>query len=141
MTVLPPVLVTKSTRIPNTKGDLFHGIKASDIGYSGFGEAYFTTIVFGERKGWKQHTKMVMNLLVPIGLVRFYIHDANRNLTSVYDIGELIYNRLTVPAGYWVAFEGLSPPTNLILNVASLEHDPKETMHRPLDFYPMVTLL
>ena len=30
--------------IDNTKGDILHGIKCSDVGYGGFGEAYFSKI-------------------------------------------------------------------------------------------------
>jgi len=126
--------------IEHPMGDIFHGMKASDLGYAGFGEAYFTTIINGEIKGWKQHTKMVMNLVVPIGMVRFYVHDSIKNSTSVYEIGISNYCRLTIPPGYWVAFEGRTSYTNLVLNLASLEHDPMEAVNQPLDTYPLASL-
>ena len=38
------VLLTPLKRIHHPKGDVFHGMKKSDAGFSGFGEAYFSTI-------------------------------------------------------------------------------------------------
>lgn len=139
LNVLPPVISTPLRRIEQLKGDVFHGMKASDVGYVGFGEAYFTTIVQGETKGWKLHRRMTMNLVVPLGMVRFYVHDENCGRTTVHDIGASNYCRLTIPPGYWVAFEGLALSNNLVLNVASLEHDPEEAVNQPLDTYPLVS--
>ena len=136
---LPPVTITPLRRIEHPKGDVFHGMKASDAGYAGFGEAYFTTIVAGETKGWKQHTEMTMNLIVPLGMVRFHIHNADTGQTSSYDVGVNNYQRLTIPPGYWVAFQGLTTDTNLVLNIASLEHNPAEAVNVPLAIYPLVT--
>jgi dTDP-4-dehydrorhamnose 3,5-epimerase len=139
LNVLGPVIATPLRRIEHPKGDLFHGVKAGDVGFMGFGEAYFTSIVQGETKGWKLHRRMTLNLVVPVGLVRFYIHDEHSGFTGVHDIGATNYCRLTIPPGYWVAFEGLNPSTNLVLNVANLEHDPEEAVNQPLDMYPLVS--
>lgn len=136
---LSPVIVTPLRRVEHPKGDVFHGMKASDAGYAGFGEAYFTTIVLGETKGWKQHRRMTMNLVVPQGMVRFYVHDKSSGRTITHDIGELNYCRLTIPPGYWVAFEGLVSSQNLVLNIANLEHDPEEAVNQPLETYPLVS--
>jgi dTDP-4-dehydrorhamnose 3,5-epimerase len=139
MSSLPPVISTPLRRIEHPKGDIFHGMKASDVGYAGFGEAYFTTIIQGETKGWKQHRKMVMNLVVPLGIVRFYVHDERHGRTAVHDIGIPNYRRLTIPPGYWVAFEGLASSTNLVCNLASFEHDPTEAVNQPLENYPLLS--
>ena len=37
--------------VPN--GDLWHALKATDDGFAGFGEAYFTQIEPHKIKGWK----------------------------------------------------------------------------------------
>lgn len=134
---LPPVVETPLRRIAQPKGDVLHAMKASDPGFAGFGEAYFTTIVAGETKGWKKHTAMTMNLVVPLGRVRFHVHDESTGTTEAHDIGQENYRRLTVPPGYWVAFEGLTGDTNLVLNVASLEHDPDEAVNVALDTYAL----
>lgn len=137
MNSLPPITITPLRRIEHPKGDVFHGMKVSDAGYAGFGEAYFTTVVAGETKGWKQHSEMTMNLIVPLGMVRFHIHNADTGQTLSYDIGAANYQRLTVPPRYWVAFQGLTTDTNLVLNVASLEHNPAEAVNVSLETYPL----
>ena len=46
------------------------------------------------------------------------------------------YQRLTVPPGIWVAFSGEGPGENIVLNIASIPHDPveAETLPWELDF-------
>ena len=128
--------VTPLRRIPNPKGDILHALKQSDAGFAGFGEAYFTHVHCGEIKGWKKHTRMQLNLIVPVGTVRFYVHDEAQQRTDVHELGPENYGRLTVPSGLWVAFEGLGQPVNMLLNVASIEHDPQEAVTLPLDTFP-----
>ena len=134
-----PLTTTPLRRIEHLKGDVLHAMKASDAGFAGFGEAYFTTIVAGETKGWKQHTVMTMNLIVPLGMVRFHVHNPHARKSVAYDVGVDNYQRLTIPPGYWVAFQGLTTDTNLVLNIASLEHNPTEAVNVPLATYPLFT--
>lgn len=131
------VLVTQLKQIFHPKGDIFHAMKQSSPGYAGFGEAYFTTVHCGEVKGWKRHTQMQINLVVPVGKVRFYLHDESSGQTTHYELGAENYARLTVPAGYWMAFTGLGQDLNLVLNLASIEHDPAEAINVPLETYPL----
>jgi len=131
------IILTSLKKIPHPKGDIFHAMKAADNGFSGFGEAYFSNIIKGEIKGWKKHSLMTMNIVVPLGMVRFYIHDEVESCTVVYDIGTANYQRLTIPNGYWVAFEGLTLEQNLVLNIANLEHEPNESVNVPLETYPL----
>jgi dTDP-4-dehydrorhamnose 3,5-epimerase len=131
------ITLTPLKRILHPKGDIFHAMKASDIGFSGFGEAYFSTILKGEVKGWKKHTMMAMNIVVPLGMVRFYIYDEVKKYTMAYEIGINNYQRLTIPSGYWVAFEGLILEQNLVLNIANIEHDKNESINTPLETYPL----
>jgi len=135
---LTDIKLTPLRKIDNPKGDIFHAIKASDLGFAGFGEAYFTSIRIGEVKGWKKHIAMTMNLIVPIGMVRFHVYDDVTATTEAFDIGLMNYQRLTIPPRYWVAFQGLTNEVSLILNVASLEHDPKESINASLDTYPLL---
>ena len=58
------LILTPMKQIHHPKGNIFHAMKKSDLGYNGFGEAYFSTINKGDVKGWKKHTKMTLNLLV-----------------------------------------------------------------------------
>jgi len=129
------VYCTPLKRIEHPKGDIYHAMKKSDDGFSGFGEAYFTTISAGEVKGWKKHTEMIMNLIVPVGGVTFYIHDDNTGKTENITLQPEHYCRLTIKPGLWVAFKGLDNMLNLVLNIASLEHDPIEAVNMPLETF------
>ncbi len=112
-------------------GDVLHGMKKSDPGYVDFGEAYFSTINFGDAKPWKRHLKMTLNFVVPVGEIRFVIYDRRENSVTkecFFDVvlGENNYQRITIPPGLWVAFKGIGEEFNLLLNLADLEHDPNE---------------
>ena len=125
------VLLTPLKRIHHPKGDVFHGMKKSDAGFSGFGEAYFSTINFEDTKPWKKHLKMTLNFVVPMGEIRFVVFDdregsLTKNNFFDVNLGEYNYQRITIPPGVWVAFCGVGPKYNLLLNLANLEHDPNE---------------
>jgi dTDP-4-dehydrorhamnose 3,5-epimerase len=127
--------ITPLKRIEHPKGNIFHAIKKSSPGFQGFGEAYFSTIIKGETKGWKRHNRMTLNLVVPVGSVRFCCREYTDGVLGdheVVDISSNNYVRLTIDPRLWVAFHGLSEGTNLILNVADLEHDPDEQESLPL---------
>ncbi|MGE6568335.1 dTDP-4-dehydrorhamnose 3,5-epimerase [Shewanella vesiculosa] len=129
------VCCTQLKRIPHPKGDIYHAMKKSDGDFSSFGEAYFTTITAGEIKGWKKHKEMIMNLIVPVGGVIFYIYDEKTGVTENITLQPENYCRLTIQPGLWVAFKGLNNPLNLVLNIASLEHNPDEALNVPLETY------
>jgi dTDP-4-dehydrorhamnose 3,5-epimerase len=124
-------------QIRNSKGDLYHALRRSSPGFVDFGEAYFTTVKPGEIKGWKRHSVMHMNLLVPVGVVRFYLRD-ERGGARRFEIGVSNYGRLSVPPGLWMAFEGIGADQNMVLNIASIEHDPLEADNLPLEAFPTV---
>lgn len=120
------VTLTPLKQIHHPKGDVFHAMKKSDPGYEGFGEAYFSTIHRGDIKGWKKHLQMTLNLVVVSGEIEFVVHDENGFFTTRLSHGN--YQRLTVKPGLWVAFRGIGE-SNMLLNLANLEHDPKEALN------------
>ena len=126
------VTTTPLSIIDTKGGDVLHAMKKSDQGYSGFGEAYFSTIEPKAIKGWKRHTKMVLNLVVPIGSVRFILYDDRENQEVVLSVDN-DFARLTVPRMIWVGFQGLGRQTSLILNIANIEHSPEEIERKELD--------
>ena len=69
------VTLTPLKIIPHPSGDVLHGIKSSEASFAGFGEAYFSTINQGDIKGWKKHSKMTLNLVVPKGEIQFVIFE------------------------------------------------------------------
>ena len=124
------VILTPLKQIHNPKGDVFHAMKKSDMGFDGFGEAYFSTIHQGDIKGWKKHTKMTLNLVVPIGEIEFIVYNEKEFFTVKLSSNN--YQRLTVKSGLWMAFRGIGE-SNMLLNLASLEHDPNEAINIALD--------
>lgn len=132
------VLVTPQKRILNPKGDILHAMKRSGAGYAGFGEAYFSTVHPGVIKGWKRHRSATLNLVVPVGVVRFVIYDDRQKSASVgqfldVTLGEENHARLTVSPGLWVAFTGMKEGLNMLLNISNEEHDPAEADNIDLD--------
>jgi len=120
------ILITPLARIATAGGDVLHAMKQNDAGYSGFGEAYFSWVSTGAIKAWKRHTRMTMNVVVPVGKVRFVFRLDSGDEFRVEEIGVDRYVRLTVPPGIWFGFKGLSEPQSLVLNIASIPHDPYE---------------
>ncbi len=133
--MLDTILVTKLDKIEVEGGNVLHGMKRDDLGYSGFGEAYFSWISLNAKKAWKQHLKMTLNLIVPIGKVKFvfcYYETNNKEIFRVEEIGEDNYVRLTVPPGIWFGFQGLHNDSSLVMNIASIAHDPSEVIRKEI---------
>jgi dTDP-4-dehydrorhamnose 3,5-epimerase len=132
------VKLTPLKQIYHPSGDIFHGMKISDIGYSGFEEAYFSTIKEGTIKAWKKHLQMTLNLIVPMGEISFIIFDDRGGSSSKGEFMEVKlslnnYQRLTVPPGLWVGFKGIGEQTNLLLNIANMEHNPEEIERKEIE--------
>ena len=125
--------VTLLKCIATPGGDVMHAMKAEDAGFCGFGEAYFSWVENGAIKAWKQHQRMTLNLVVPIGKVRFvfFEEDSSANFRQEI-IGDSRYARLTVPPGIWFGFQGMASPRSLVLNLADIAHDPAECARKDL---------
>ena len=126
------VVVTLLRQIHNTKGDVFHAMKKSDLGFNGFGEAYFSKIKQNDIKGWKQHSRMTLNLVVPIGEIQFVVYEDESKTFFTINLSQQNYQRLTVKPGAWMAFKGIGKE-NMLLNLASIEHDPSEAINVALE--------
>ncbi len=129
--VIEGVIITPLRRILHPKGDVLHAMKRSAPGFVDFGEAYFSTVLPGEVKGWKRHRRVTLNLVVPVGRVRFVVHDDRAGSTTRGSFEDITldrdnYARLTVSPGLWVAFAGRDAQPSLLLNIADEEHDPAE---------------
>ena len=130
-TVINGVNLTKLKVIDVSGGDVLHAMKAFDKGYEGFGEAYFSMIEPSIVKAWKRHRKMTLNLVVPVGKVKFVIYDDRQNSESGKKFLEVIlsrnnYYRLTIPPMVWIGFQGMDEYTSMLLNIADIEHTPEE---------------
>ena len=125
------VILNEEKQISNIKGDIYHFIKKNGNGYSNFGECYFSFINFNEVKGWKKHNKMILNIVVPVGEIKFVIYNPiSKDFFEVY-LSKNNYKRLTVMPGLWVAFKGIEK-INMLSNFASIEHNPNESQNLDL---------
>lgn len=137
------VILSPQKIINTVGGNVLHVIKNQDKTFSGFGEAYFSLVNNGVVKGWKRHTKMIMNLVVPIGEIQFVIFDDRKNSKTYKNYQEIVlsinnYCRLTVPPMLWIAFKGKGDQMNILLNVANIQHSTDEVENKSLESIPFV---
>ena len=135
---LEGVFLTHLRVIDLPNGNVMQVLKQSQQGFSGFGEAYFSFVNHNVVKGWKKHIRMTLNVVVPIGEIQFVLFDAREISSTFRQTSEIAlspqsnYSRLTVPPGIWMAFKGIGENTNMLLNIASIEHDPSEAESLPI---------
>jgi dTDP-4-dehydrorhamnose 3,5-epimerase len=125
------VLLTPLKVIDVQGGNVMHGMKKSDTGYLGFGEAYFSMVESGAVKAWKRHKLMTLNLIVCSGGVRFVMYDDRKDSVTKNMFQEVLlsndnYCRLTIPPMVWFGFQGIRSETNMLLNIVDIEHLPEE---------------
>ena len=127
--MIKDVIVTHLDVINTLGGNVMHGIKSTSDGYAGFGEAYFSQIDKGAIKAWKRHKEMTLNLMVPVGEIRFILFDERKVSNTQFQeivISKNNFCRLTVPPMIWMGFQGLSDDGSMLLNIANIEHDAYE---------------
>lgn len=121
------------------KGDIYHALKSTDEGYTGFGEAYFSQIESGEVKGWKRHNRMTLNIIVPVGKIRFVIFDDREGSETYGKFQEVTlspednYQRLTLAPGLWMAFQGIDSKTSMLMDIIPEPHDPTEASRKNIE--------
>ena len=123
------LIITPLDIIKVNKGDVMHAMKSDDPGFSGFGEAYFSVVSYNAIKAWKRHHEMTLNLVVPVGKIRFVLFDDRKVSNTQFQeviISKDNYCRLTVPPMVWIGFEGLSDNGSMLLNIADIQHNPHE---------------
>lgn len=143
MDTIEGIILTDLKKIPTPKGMVFHGLKASEESYKGFGEAYFSSVNEGEIKGWKRHSRMTLNLIVISGEIEFTIHDTRNDSTTMGCVQKISlsrdnYKRLTLPPNLWFAFKGISASENILLDIINEEHDPTEAETLPLEVFNII---
>jgi dTDP-4-dehydrorhamnose 3,5-epimerase len=142
--IIDGVIITPLKEIEHPKGNILHIIKRNDPGYVEFGEVYFSTIITGLVKAWKRHSRMTLNLVCPIGAIRFVLYDNRPGSNTFNTFQELVlsreknYVRLTIPPGIWMGFEGISENESLLLNFADIQHDPAEQENIPVEKSPII---
>jgi len=127
--MIKDAFITPLDIIDTIGGNVMHAMKSSSVGYTGFGEAYFSQIKFGAIKAWKRHNEMTLNLIVPVGKIRFVLFDDRKELNRQFQefvLSKDNYCRLTIPPKIWMGFQGLSHNESILMNIANIEHNPLE---------------
>ena len=132
------VIFTPLSIIDTKGGEVLHVMKKNDPCFSSFGEAYFSNVEPNAIKGWKLHRQMVLNLVVPVGAIKFVILDDRKDSKTKgnffkFVLSRINYGRLTVPPNLWFAFQGIDLNKSLLLNIANIVHDPEEVELKELN--------
>ena len=132
------LILTPMRIIDVTGGSVLRVMNTHEESCVGFGEAYFSTVEYNTIRGWKMHKEMTLNLVVPMGSIRFVVYDGRNSSSTFGNFQEFIlsrsnYNRLTIPPGVWVGFQGVGVEDNILLNIANIPHDDNEVDHVPLE--------
>lgn len=137
-TSIEGVWLTPLKQIKTDKGAIFHAMKNIDPTFHGFGEAYFSFVNYKDIKAWKIHTEMYLNLVVPIGSVKFVLKDERKDSSTFGETFETVLNpennycRLTISPKVTFGFQGVGSGTNLVLNMANIVHRPDEVINKEL---------
>ena len=95
------ISVNKLKIIDNDKGKVMHALKKSESSFDEFGEVYFSNIEFNSVKAWKKHKNMTMNLIVPVGSVKFvFFNQQDKDFQEII-LGPTNYSRITVLPNIW----------------------------------------
>jgi dTDP-4-dehydrorhamnose 3,5-epimerase len=129
--MIPGVQVQPLRQIADERGKIMHMLRCDAPHFARFGEIYFSCVWPGAIKAWHLHKAMTLNYAVPVGHIKFVLHDARpdspaRGKTVEYFLGESNYCLVTVPPGVWNGFKGLGDKMALVANCATLPHDPGE---------------
>lgn len=132
------IMLTPLKIISGDAGDVLHAMKRTDASFCGFGEVYFSTVNKGQVKAWKRHREMTLNLVAPCGEIKFVLYDDRTESSTFGKIFEVVlsrgnYQRLTVPPMIWTGFIGMGDGLNMLLNIASIPHDPQEADRLSID--------
>jgi len=134
--MIKDVLITPLNIINTPGGDVMHGMKETDDSFCGFSEAYFSEIDFNAIKAWKRHKGMTLNLVVPVGEIKFILFDDREETSHQFQkiiISRDNYCRLTVPPMVWVGFQGLSESGSMLLNIANMMHNSEEVERKDIE--------
>ena len=123
------VLITPLKIIDTVGGNVMHAMKENDIGYAGFGEAYFSQVSPNAIKAWKRHKEMTLNIIVPYGEIKFVLFDDRKKDNCIFQeisLSQNNYSRLTIPPMIWLGFQGIFSNNSILLNIADIKHNPEE---------------
>lgn len=122
---------TELARIQTSGGEVMKALTAEEEDFKGLGEAYFSRVDAGSVRAWKCHNEMTVNVVVPVGHVRFVV--VTDDGFDAFDLGpDHAHGRLTIEPGTWFGFMG-GADGGLVLNLANIVHRPDEADGKEID--------
>jgi len=120
-------------QIEDARGKVMHVMKSTDPHFEQFGEVYCSWIYPHAIKAWSKHSMMKMNYVVPVGSIKLVLFDDRkdsntRDKVAEYILGSDAYSLLIIPPGLWYGFKAIGSESALIVNCATIPHDPSEIM-------------
>ena len=95
--ILKKIKITPLKIIKLSTGDIMRALNKNELKNNwNFGEAYFSKVKFKKIKAWKYHKKMTLNLVVPLGKVKFVFYSKKDKKFRIIEIGENKYSRLII---------------------------------------------
>ena len=125
------VSVTPLRQIVDERGKIMHFMRKDDPSFDKFGEVYFSQVMPGAIKAWHLHTEMDLNYAVVSGRIKLVLYDPRDGSATRGELMELFlspenYQRVHVPHGVWNGFKGVGTEAALVVNCATIPHDPGE---------------
>ena len=99
MTQIEGIKLTKIKNITTPNGSVLHALKYSENDLDIFAETYFSLIKKNRINGWKMHNEMSLNLIVPVGEVKFNFIDTRLNSSTKNERMEIILSRALASFG------------------------------------------
>jgi dTDP-4-dehydrorhamnose 3,5-epimerase len=127
-------------RFFDKRGAVLRVLRSDDEFFDGFGEVYCSYIKPKCVKAWHLHKKMWLNYAVPNGAIDLVLFDVRSHSSTqfckqIFRIGVAgRYALVRIPPGIWNGFKSISSSRGaLVVNVASIPHDPKEIVRKKPD--------
>ena len=122
------VMVTPLKTIPDERGCIYHGVKASELSYS-IKEVYFKKLYSDVVNGWHVHESMTLCYTTIIGVTKLVLVDLRNGSATAKNYMELFcgegnHCRVQIPPGIANASQCVSTDFSLFANTPDCEHDP-----------------
>ncbi len=93
--------------------------------YFGIDEVYCSTLKKDIIKAWKKHKKMISNILVIKGSIKFVFFNDSFSISKEIILNEKNKKILHIRPNVWFGFKGLSI-NNSLINFSNIVHDETE---------------
>ena len=124
--------------LEDDRGAVLHMIRKDSKEFERFGEIYFSEVLPGVVKAWKNNSALTQMISVPRGKIRLVIYDDRPNSKSngelqIIDLGRPdSYKLVRIPPNLWYGFKCTSDEVALIANCTDDMHSPKNSLTRSI---------